>query len=92
MSPSVTTEQIAPGVRTPAGFTRATGELRGLLAGLRNAGLSDAALAAALLTEAMPRLLAVHGAQRCADLLGALSLELRLDHVAEGPARPRMVS
>jgi hypothetical protein len=90
--PDHTTEQIAPGIRTPAGFTRATGEIRTVLAGLEAIGLSPAALAAALLTEAMPRLVAVHGTDRCADLLGSLSIELRLDTTAAGPARPQLAS
>ena len=89
---SPTTEQIAPGIRTPAGFTRATGEIRTLLTGLEAIGLSPAALATALLTEAMPRLVAVHGMDRCADLLGSLSIELRLDTAAAEPARPQLVS
>ncbi|WP_343715729.1 hypothetical protein [Inquilinus sp.] len=90
--PSSTFEQIAPGIHTPAGFTRATGEIRRLLAEFEAVGLSPAALSSALLTEAMPRLVAVHGSARCAELLGSLALGLRLDEIAAAPARRRWVS
>ncbi|KGM34106.1 hypothetical protein [Inquilinus limosus] len=90
--PHHTLEQIAPGLHTPAGFTRATHEIRRLMAELEAVGLSPAALSSALLTETMPRLVAVHGSSRCAELLGSLALGLRLDDIAAGPASPRWVS
>lgn len=90
--PSHTLERIAPGIHTPAGFTRATGEIRRLMAELEAVGLSPAALSSALLTETMPRLVAVHGSERCAELLGSLALGLRLDEVAAEPAPRRWVS
>lgn len=90
--PHHTLEQIAPGIHTPAGFTRATGEIRRVLAELEAVGLSAAALSSALLTEAMPRLVAVHGTSRCAELLSSLALGLRLDEAAAGPAPRRWVS
>ncbi|WP_225764555.1 hypothetical protein [Inquilinus sp. Marseille-Q2685] len=90
--PHHTVEQIAPGIHTPAGFTRATDEIRRVLAELEAVGLSAAALSSALLTEAMPRLVAVHGTSRCAGLLESLALGLRLDEVAADPAPRRLVS
>ncbi|WP_026870441.1 hypothetical protein [Inquilinus limosus] len=90
--PHHTVERIAPGIHSPAGFTRAIGEIRRLMAELEAAGLSAAALSSALLTEAMPRLVAVHGASRCAELLGSLALELRFDPEAAEPAPRRLVS
>jgi hypothetical protein len=85
-------EQIAPGIRSPAGFTRATGEIRRLMAELEAVGLSPAAPSSALLTEAMPRLVAVHGTSRCTELLGSLALGLRLDEAAAAPVPHRWVS
>lgn len=90
--PSSTLEHVAPGIHSPAGFTRATGEIRRLMAELETVGLSPAALSSALLTEAMPRLVAVHGTSRCAELLGSLALGLRLDEAAAAPAPHRWVS
>ncbi|OWJ67617.1 hypothetical protein [Inquilinus limosus] len=90
--PHHTLEQIAPGLHTPAGFTRATREIRRLMTELEVVGLSPAALSSALLTEAMPRLVAAHGPSRCAELLGSLALGLRLDDMAAEPASPRWVS
>ncbi len=90
--PHHTLEQIAPGIHSPAGFTRATGEIRRLMAELEAVGLSPAALSSALLTEAMPRLVAVHGTSRCAELLGSLALGLRLDEAAAAPVPHRWVS
>ena len=90
--PPAAAEDFAPGIRTPAGFTRAIGELRRVLSDLDAAGLSDAALAAALLTETLPRLVAAHGESRCADILNALSVEMRLDRQAAASPHPRLAS